>query len=420
MRSTLRIGVYIFIIFFSLLTLAEELKSQSNNQDLKDIVRLSFSKAESSITEPVKDSIIHAIEIKINSEAKINEPLEVLVEVQKSSSANQTDYKLLEENIVLTNKIRSGVIILQINSDTIVEPDETIILKISKSEKFLLDEPKEYKLTIKNDLNLPDPASLYIGYNFDFLDGVRANNLYYHLNLNFLSLSDFGELNRIGLESGISQNRTIATDSTGLDSFFSFGPVADEEQRDSLFIRYENKIVKTQIDYLSIYFSPSFRLNRKLTTNNFYVGLYSEILQKKFIYEYKRDETTAFIRPKPPEYNIYYVRPNPIKSTITLINWGPSIQYYHISDNIKFHIRGIWGKSYTNDNDKLGFGTPKTGEFYIVNFDITERKNLISLGGEIRGDDLGSPDPLDLKSPNISIYIAKKFSLQKLADFITK
>lgn len=99
--NKVRLGIIVFIIttWFSI--------SQAQSQ-----VLIEFETNQSTVKEPVNDFIIHLIKIIVATDATLDNPIQIEIEPDfSSSSATFDDYEIVEDKIVLNNTIRSGYIL---------------------------------------------------------------------------------------------------------------------------------------------------------------------------------------------------------------------------------------------------------------------------------------------------------------------
>jgi hypothetical protein len=380
-------------------------------------VIVAFQKTDSTITEPDQNWAMHLIKVGIESKQEFDGVIEVEAEPHISSTASPEDYELVVSRVLLDESNRTGYLHLKVKSDSKNEDAEKIVIRLKENDKYILTESSSsYALRVNDATKIPSPDSFAIGTNFDFLNGTRANHFYYDLRVSLLDLGQRTAYDRAGLISGLKQHRTISVDMSGVGMYPDF-TFPDDNVQEDLIIRNSYNVDKTEVDYLSLYLQPTYRINLPLRTFNFYALLHAEILQIKTTSELnletvKRDTIPlSDFRDRFVSSNrISRETPNPVKNSSAQTNFGVGLMFHYFSSDMEFKLKMIGG---TNLESKVF----REDYFYLFTFDLTERNSLIRLGGEIRADNTPFPGPVNPGRPTISIYLAKEFSLQKIASF---
>ena len=379
-------------------------------------VIVAFQKTDSTITEPDQNWAMHLIKVGVESKQEFEGVIEVEAEPHISSTASPEDYELVVSRVLLDESNRTGYLHLKVKSDSKNEESEKIVIRLKENDKYILTESSSsYILTVIDSPKIPSPDSFAIGTNFDFLNGTRANHFYYDLRVSLLDLVQRTDYDIVGMISGIKQHRTISADATVGSRLIDYSRMETPSVQDSI-VRSTYKIDKIEVDYLSLYLQPTIRLNPTSKRFNFYGLLHAEVLNIKTKSELnfetvQRDtiplsDLSDRIRSSsltPGEL------PNPVKSSSTQTNLGVGFMFHYFSSDMEFKLKMIGG---TNLESKAF----KEDYFYLFTFDLTERNSLIRLGGEIRADNTRFPGPVNPGRPTISIYLAKEFSLQKIAS----
>lgn len=244
--------------------------SMSNAQEKYSI---GFAKEKDTVLRSKTDKSLVTLEIKTENIGRAVEDYTVDVEV-KSATIPQNDYKIIatvKEASLKKMKESSNFIIIRIDKDN---PDYTQInplkltLKLSVKKKKdgeeVTDENneaslKETELIVLPPLPQDKPLAHYrflgyLGTNFDLVDGVKAQNLFFATNI-FIA-----ETKRIGISLGVYGNRTMTSTDSARDITFTsrirtIDSARVEYHRDSAM-----KVVSQVSDNIGAHFTPLIRL----------------------------------------------------------------------------------------------------------------------------------------------------------------
>ncbi|MCB9277278.1 MAG: hypothetical protein H6562_00065 [Lewinellaceae bacterium] len=288
------------------------------------------------------------------------------------------------------------------------------------------------------------PFSVSIGYNFDFLDGIKTNELYADLKIDLPEIfpsktpKTNNLWNKIGLEAGAYQLRTLSF----LDNFSARNTfrMIDAQRIDSTFLfKYitiqAEKIRRITRENLSIFIQPKL----KLKENNSNEKVHSR-LNLLFMAEYQRSvldytldlnivsaDTSLEV---PSDWPIPY----DLVNRLPLSEKGRSFEY-NINFGIGLGLQVKTQEGNLNLKTSMGYNRIKlvqklddsgnstlkkgSGFFYLIQADVLETKATgIKLGLEVRGiiHESGQQLSLDRAVPNFSIYLAKQFGLKKIGE----
>ena len=397
-------GVFYFVGFVILFIGSQLWFSATCYAQEKPIVN--FTADSSKVKEPVKGTKIHHIKVQVSDDIKSS--LKVDFEVKVAGKANVEDYKIEQSSLVFNKDVKTNMLLVTIKSDSENEEVEDLHISIKKSDNYRIGKSPLHVVRISNAIDVPNPYRLSIGANFDFLDGPKVNDVYYDFDIFIHDVIKTKRGYVWGLESGIVQNRSISVDSTRNRRYETRKILQQNAALDTVSLQrtlstYESK---ARIDHLSLFLAPTYRFNKSFSTNNFYLQIYAEVLRRTTEVSRKqeiisRDTSIVAVANLDPDF----VNRLPVKNmryTTTEGNFGLGLKYYHVTDDVEFQASAILGVSVRNS------GFLRSG-FYLLGFNVTERSNLIRLGGEIRGD-------LPAYEPIIHIYIAKEFTLKKLTE----
>ena len=259
-----------------------------------------------------------------------------------------------------------------------------------------------------------------IGTNFDFVDGIRAKDLYYHLQ--FFLPDGFSK--RFGFVGGIQQNRQVS----GLDTALTFnnakrGVFADSFRlnrfeylpNDSFRIVRVDSTTLTKTNsttVLQLYFEPTYKIyknNGPRSKSDLYTFLHFDLQYKTFTeeqtYNYKIRDTIGVNRSSFSKYAAVKEK-DKIKQSIYQFNYGAGLLVHHENKYVDMYVKMMIGAVHLAENTWSGYYGNELG-IRVVPFNIM-------LGGEYRGL-FKQHDPIYL-----NIYLSKVFSLSKLAEIISK
>lgn len=319
--------------------------------------------------------------------------------------------------------------IVESNKDTIKLTGDSVVLW---NNSIIL-----YKKSSDTSKVKISPFSLSFGYNFDFLDGIKTNDLYadFRVDLpNFLhkkgSIDSTSFLNRIGIEVGAYQLRTVSRLDTVQEQFrlIDSGPIPPDSLQLLYITANSNSIRKTIRENLNVYIQPKFELiNSKEAQFN--LLLHGEWLRSTFNHSFernaKRDTSLSVPSDWPRPYNTVNEVPETEKSKSYEYNFyiGTGFELRVTKTVGNFYLKMICGynKSKFLSEDKEGNSILSNSEglFYLTKFEVLESQVTgIKLGVEVRGlFPQSKPSPtLDRALPGFGIYLAKQFTFQKVGE----
>jgi hypothetical protein len=281
------------------------------------------------------------------------------------------------------------------------------------------------------------PFSLSFGYNFDFLDGIKTNELYADLRVDLpnvlqkkskIDTTTFWD--RFGVEVGAYQLRTVSRLDTVTEQFrlVDSSPIPPDSLQLLYITANSNSIRKTIRENLDVYIQPKFELiNTKETRLN--LLLHSEWLRSILDHSFERNtnnDTTLFVPSDwPRPYNTVNEVPSTEKSKSYEYNFylGTGFDLRVNKTEANFYLKMICGYNGAKLLNELEDGTSQIGKtggwFYLAKFEVLESQITgIKLGVEVRGlFSQATPSPtIDRALPGFGIYLAKQFTFQKIGD----
>ena len=285
--------------------------------------------------------------------------------------------------------------------------DTTIVKANTKTPQVTATDTTEEKRP-NPSLNFSYPSKSYtisIGANFDFLDGLKTNDVYSELSL--LITKIFGEKSKWGLYAGIYQSKTVSDADTVNESIDLFLNAVNE---DSVEITHQELriITNKEKSNLGLFFSPTYQ-----KSENFYWNLHFEIQKKDFLFitnETVLDSDTSIIE-MPNSMLIEHNSHPDYRSVDYYPYFGAGFMLLHGDETADIMLRVILG--YSNSTKLVDYDEKTEHHFFhLTQFKITEKNNGIKFGGEVRG--IGN------YAPEITIYLAKEFSLNILNTLFSK
>lgn len=294
------------------------------------------------------------------------------------------------------------------------------------------------------------PLSVSFGYNFDFIDGIKANDLYADFNAQFPNVfkevkkEESGFLNKLkysfGLDAGAYQLRTVSILDTLNETFRMVD--AASNQNDSLILSFvttdSRSIKKTKRENLGIFIQPKFQLigtSNKVKEESSRLNLlfHAEWLRSIVNQTIERNVSNTSISSSAPDdwprpYNTVNAIPSSENNRKTVFNTylGAGFDLKIKKPKGHYHLKTIFGYNNFKLVEELGFeeGTRLTfdeGAFYLIQMNVLETKLTgIKLGMEVRGVFTRSTPQvtLDRTVPIFSIYLAKQFGFNKIGEFL--
>jgi len=257
-----------------------------------------------------------------------------------------------------------------------------------------------------------NPYTVTIGGSFDLLDGVSVTDLYANVNVFLPNLYRPTPATALGFDAGLIRARTISKEDTlRVERASRFYDAAE----DSLVIRIdEARLVReTEVEYLSLYFDGLYRFNEYLSAILPHVEVRRREIRTEFDYMADTSATrfltfadTVYTGPSIP----FGTAPRPFEDRAFrrseyggYFGAGLLLASADSDFGVAYRLRGVTGLT------DGGHG------FYLVQFLLHERSLGLRLGGEIQG-----LFKAEGNEPVISVFLAKAFSLRRLADFIGK
>ncbi|HEV2148212.1 MAG TPA: hypothetical protein VGR37_12480 [Longimicrobiaceae bacterium] len=273
-----------------------------------------------------------------------------------------------------------------------------------------------------------DEAVVSIGASFDFLDGVRAADLYSDLRVFSPSLwrpKFLGATLPMGVHGGIYQGR-ISSSATStpdsLDRFVFESPVEPRNVEGGLLIRRRG-----------------FERHASMRQNNLglYVGLNAEIAPTLYWIvgqvEVRKEDVRLAIRDSViSDTTVRVPLDRPLRMTVVPVSrvFGETVYVPSFTTGLRLDmhrpgfdviIQPLIGATLRDCSFDL-HPAPRSGrrrncttKFRMVHWEITYEveaaKSGIKLGGEVRG--------FAVREPAILVYLAKEFAVEKLAELIT-
>lgn len=244
---------------------------------------------------------------------------------------------------------------------------------------YIAQAEKDQQKQQQDDTVRYNPYFISIGSSFNFIDGINSNNVYADLGLfkkGFLKKNDT-ITSRIGIDVGIINGRSVVT-----DSLLDLRRPADTTVVD--------RIITTETKNLNLFGT----LTYNITKNDgilFWNILHAEVRQREFLIDIKETTSDSI------------VKDTRIKRSVSqgFFGTGLTIHFLDTSKRVEFKLKAVIGLN-VNDRqfrDKRPFA-------YLIQFNLMEKNTGIKLGGEVRG--------VKGFSPEILIYLAKQFTLEKL------
>jgi hypothetical protein len=272
------------------------------------------------------------------------------------------------------------------------------------------------------ELRNDDEAVVSIGTSFDFLDGVRTADLYADLRIFSPSLWPRRTIPRrwgIGVQAGIYQGRISSPSSSTPDSLQSF--VFDKVVQDTLIRerQYRRQTSRRQ-NNLGLYLG----VNAQLAQDLYWVVAQMEV-RKEDVRLSIRDTTVADTTFRSTPSRVFNEKVIPVShvfgSTAYIPSFTTGLRLDMHRAGLDLILQPLVGASLRGCSFDF-LVSPNTGvrracsnELHFLHWEITYEveapKSGIKLGGEVRG--FGSNDP------EILVYLAKEFTLQKLSELIT-
>jgi hypothetical protein len=274
---------------------------------------------------------------------------------------------------------------------------------------------------------IPEPeAVVSIGASFDLLDGLRASDLYSDARVFAPGLwtVQHGVLRgwRLGVQAGIYQGQETTKGMPTGDTVanrFTFETPAGVDSTGALLVRHRNydRIESTRESTLGLYGG----LNVAVTRDLYFVPLLLEVRRQNSLHTARDSlvlDTTFRLVPSRPL--LASTIPGSSRSSrisyVPAFMMGPRLDMRRETFNLVLQPL-VGATQMTRCNPRTAadaFPTCRRGLEFVqwdVTFELEAAKSGIKLGGEVRG--------FQSQDPNILVFLAKEFSLEKFADFLT-
>lgn len=417
--------------------------------------KITFNKSTMKVDEPYKKGTVKKDTFNIELTAEnIPSPNAISVEVQKSNESTYPDSLVT----IITNKIAplkaKNVIQVSVSSNLGGIEDQYVLLAAnwvaSNGEKkqvrdtlFIKNIFPLSEITKKDDStewNDGKRAELFIGTNFDFINSkVTLSDWYGGARVFLPSITDVrfnnntsNRVPRWGFAAGIYHAKSLSNFGNSVihDSTRGVYGRVTNYIADTAFVRYDtiNTRTTTELNNWGIYFAPLFQYshyeNAEKFVTNMYVGAHLEVIRRTIVTNYSFD-TVGYTTTK------YTLGGRGLPRSASKSLPQNTVQnlydaYFGICAPIQFLWKGILDMKI---NPCLGFGSrgystqvtrgdliiKKSPFFYLVQFDLLAHLGGLSLniGGEVRGY-------FPNENPIMAAYLGTSFSIQKLADFVSK
>lgn len=283
------------------------------------------------------------------------------------------------------------------------------------------------------------PFSLSFGYNFDFLDGIKTNELYADLRVDLPNIlrkkdqtSSKGILDRLGIEVGAYQLRTVSRLDTVQEQFRLTGSksIAPDKLQLIYITVNSNSIRKTIRENLDVYIQPKVELmSTKEAQFNwlFHFEWLRSTLDHSFERNISKRDTTLVAPPNwPRPYYAINEVPGTEKDKDYEYNFylGTGFDLRINTTEANFYLKmicGYNGAKLLTGGDLVTKVSDVKDWFYLTKFEVLESQVTgIKLGVEVRGA-FPSNIPssvLDRTLPGFGIYLAKQFTFEKVGDLL--
>jgi len=416
------------------------------SQDVK------FNKSSLRVDEPYKKGEEKTEEFTVELLAEnIPAGVTISVTVQKSAESTYPASKITVNTPNINPLAAKNSIKIGISTDVWGDEDKYVLLTANWTHN---GETKQVKdtLFIKNtypfkgitekdytDWNDGKRAELFIGTNFDFIDSkVTLSDWYGGARIFLPSITDFrfdknksNRTPRFGLAGGLYHAKSLS----------NFGnPRIDNEPElvygritnyfaDSATVRYDTTKTKTKTEFNNwgLYIAPLYQWSRfesgdgKFITN-IHIGAHIEVIRRNITKSYTFDTIGSMSRNFLARQLPRNILPIPLNNIQTFYDgyfgvcmpiqflWKDIIDM-KVNPCFGFGSRGYTSQVITKADEQI---TPSP-YFYLVQFDLLAKLGglRLNIGGEVRGY-------LPNENPIITSYLGTSFSIQKLADFVTK
>lgn len=333
---------------------------------------------------------------------------------------------------------------LQLNpNDTIEPPSDTI--KIIQSDNKTSFEWGGKRISFEKDsVKLWPEILLSLGFNFDFLDGIKANDLYADINVDLPFIfnpkvgktkSD-GFIKNLGIEFGLYQMRTLSSIDTSSEQFQIIDAVRQDSNAFTFnYITIPTKgIRETSRENIGLFFQPKYSLKLLNLGQQNYANLSilghiewtRSIVNIKLSREFSPDTTDAIPDSwGSPPYELTRTLPPLLENTKFVeynSNYGVGWELFVSKKSGSIHLKQVLGLNNYRVLRGLGNTTQEflsyKNLFYLVQAEVMENNILgIKLGAEVRGYWRKNPQvSIERNTPFFTVYLAKQFSFDKIAE----
>lgn len=289
---------------------------------------------------------------------------------------------------------------------------------------------KTIRLTDKGMFDANKPFWIEVGSNFDFADGLQANNFFggVFLNKKDMSLGN-SKVKRFGLFTGVYESKSISDSSVKYDTiqYYNEGSLALTRGDSVGTFKDAGKVThKKVVKNISLFFSPQFRITGKpadLDGLHLFASLWVELQWQRISAEVDYSKLTRMD-------TIYVPRTNVSKLSYNYPDKGAE-------KDVRSHYFGFGAPIYFKEGDANVFFNPVIGAsnqpsynamtnflqsddgklprlwhaFYAVQFRLHEERYGIAFTGEVRGLLIKDSPPV------VSLALTKKFDLDKFIEY---
>jgi hypothetical protein len=407
---------------------------------------VSFKKSTLNIKEPqAKDTMVkQKARVILNAKGLKNKVIKADIEMGKEST-----YPALLINLI-TKKIDTLKEENSIEVELTTDPsDKTNFIIFKVSYKDTADESQLLQDTLfventfpysaespysKKDWNDGKSAEIFIGTNFDFFDKPTLTDWYGGVRVFLPEITNLRYKNsrknaRWGLAGGIYHSKSFSNFGNGNGDGFTtvtnrvlniFSDTVNGVAIPKANVQYDTlkATPKSEINNWAAYINPFYQWSKfegKDVITNIYVGFLAEVIRRNIHFFYDFDTLGS------TQKQIPYAS---IRGEAGTRLTGYTQIYYDAYFGVTMPIQVLW-KDILDLKiiPGVGIGSPgyvtkkddPSHKFYLVQYDLLIRLGglKLNLGGEVRGY-------FPNQSPIFSAYLGTSFSIEKLADFISK
>lgn len=267
---------------------------------------------------------------------------------------------------------------------------------------------KSFQETEKDKCNSKYNYGFSLGANFDFLDGVKPNNLYASINVFVPTL--FGRCKESvfawGFEGGLFENRSVSKRDTIIIRNTYTTPYPTNKDTIVQISQTGTRIRENIIDNLGFYACMTLSLYEKKSIGVYLMPLYFEVRRQRTRYNDIDSYTSTNSSIVPVLQGIQSSPPPSTEINFTTWHYSPAANLFLMYNDtaIDWRVKLMPYCIYRADGDITDIA-------YIYKFNLIEKSAGLEIGGEIRGR---------YKNPGAEfiLFLGKRFCLKKLADFL--